>query len=78
MDLARRGIARHVYSAEEARPICRLLFRERGAKHPEGRSNQKSIGLTPHPPALNLPEDPSHTVLRSEPEGRPERTIAGP
>ena len=59
-------------------PGRRLLFRERGAKHPEGRSDQKSIDLTPHPPALSLPEDPSHTVLRRELGERLERKTAEP
>ena len=59
-------------------PGRRLLFRERGAKHPEERTNQKSIGLTPHPLALNLLEDPSHKVLTSELGGRPERRTAEP
>ena len=59
-------------------PGRRLLFRERGAKHPEGRANQKSIGLTPHPLALSLLEDPLNKVLRSELGGRPERKTAEP
>ena len=85
MDLARRGIARHVCSVEEARPICRLWYCRVGACsfasaaqniRKEERSN--SIGLTPHLQALSLPEDPSHTVLRRELEERLERKIAGP
>ena len=59
-------------------PGRRLLFRERGAKHPEGRTNQKSTGLTPHPLALSLLEDPLHKVLKSELGERPERRTAEP
>ena len=59
-------------------PGRHLLFRERGAKHPEGRTDQKSIGLTPHPRASSLLEDPSHKVLKSELGGRPERRTAEP
>ena len=59
-------------------PGRRLLFRERGAKHPEGRANQKSIGLTPHPLALSSLEDPWHKVLKPELGERLERRTAEP
>ena len=51
----------------------------RARRKTSGRKKRsKSIGLTPHLPALSLPEDPSHTVLRRELEERLERKIAGP
>ena len=59
-------------------PGRRLLFRERGAKHPEGRTDQKSNGLTPHLLALSLLEDPLHKVLKPELGERPERRTAEP
>ena len=58
-------------------PGRRLLFRERGAKHPEGRTDQKSNGLTP-PLALSLLEDPLHRVPKPELGENPERRTAEP
>ena len=49
MDLARRGIARHVYSAEEARPICRLWYCRVGAcSFASAAQNIRKEDVRPH------------------------------